>query len=277
MSMFSYNPNDQSVIDSCIFDDFDLDSIPPQDIFPVGSKWKDRNLLYTTVQAYAAATGWKAALTHSIYIKCSCYDWPIRSNDIRKFSSGFLCKKFKWEIKIRSTQKQTKMIKTGISKGKYKSFPVVKDGVNVIISKANLEHTGDCKPSRLQQVKQRSRSGAYVKNISDISMYTLCTMLKDEGKLSSSFIKQVLKTQFPANKNVTNRHVYWMKNRIKSIMPIMHNCDSFNDFQDMFKTSRLHVGIDDIPLTDDNITQMGKNLWLEINIDISGVYVKFRS
>ena len=92
-------------------------------------------------------------------------------------------------------------------------------------------------------------------------------MLKDEGKLSSSFIKQVLKTQFPANKNVTNRHVYWMKNRIKTIMPRMHNCDSFNDFQDMFKTSRLHVGVDDIPLTDDNIVQMGKELWLEIMND----------
>ena len=58
-----------------------------------------------------------------------------------------------------------------------------------------------------------------------------------------------------------------MKNRIKTIIPRMHNCDSFNDFQDMFKTSRLHVGVDDIPLTDDNIVQMGKELWLEIMND----------
>ena len=57
-----------------------------------------------------------------------------------------------------------------------------------------------------------------------------------------------------------------MKNRIKTIIPRMHNCDSFNDFQDMFKTFRLHVGVDDIPLTDDNIVQMGKELWLEIKL-----------
>ena len=92
-------------------------------------------------------------------------------------------------------------------------------------------------------------------------------MLKDEGKLSSSFIKQVLKTQFPVNKNVSNIHVYWMKNRIKSIMPRMHNCDNFNDFKDMFKTTKLHSGVDDIPLTEDNIAQMGKDLWIEIMND----------
>ena len=92
-------------------------------------------------------------------------------------------------------------------------------------------------------------------------------MLKDEGKLSSLFIKQVLKTQFPANKNVANRYVYWMKNRITSIMPRMHHCDSFNDFQDVFKTSRLHAGVDDIPPTEDNIAQMRKDLWLQIMND----------
>ena len=146
MSIFLYNPNDESVIDSCVFDDSELKSISAEDIFTVGSKWKDRNLLYTTVQAYAAATGSKAALSHSIYIKCSCYERPIRSKNIRKFSSGSLSKKCKWKIKIRSTQNDTKLIKSGISEGKYKSFPIVDNGVNAIISKANLEHTGDCKP-----------------------------------------------------------------------------------------------------------------------------------
>ena len=47
----------------------------------------------------------------------------------------------------------------------------------------------------------------------------------------------------------------------------MHNCDNFKDFQDMFKTTKLHNGIDDIPLTDDNIAQMGKELWIEIMND----------
>ena len=37
---------------------------------------------------------------------------------------------------------------------------------------------------------QRSRSGAYVKNISDISLFTLWTTLKDEGKVPSLMIKK---------------------------------------------------------------------------------------
>ena len=137
MSIFSYNPNDESVIDSCVFENSELKSISVEDIFTVESKWKDWNLLYITVQAYAAAPGWKATLSHSIYIKCSCYERPIRSNNIRKFLPGSLSKKCTWEIKIWSTQNDTKLIKSGISKGKYKSYLIVDNGVNVIISKAN--------------------------------------------------------------------------------------------------------------------------------------------
>ena len=98
------------------------------------------------------------------------------------------------------TKNDVRRIKSGLFEGKFKSYPVIKDGVNIIIPKAILEHTGEYNPSTLQQVMQRSRSGAYVRGISDTSLYTLCTMLKDEGKLSSSFIKQILRSQFPANK-----------------------------------------------------------------------------
>ena len=75
-------------------------------IFKVESKWKDRSLLYSTAQAYTAVTGWKQNLSHSIYIRCSCYNRPTRncSEKERKFASGPLCKDCKWEIKTRSTE-----------------------------------------------------------------------------------------------------------------------------------------------------------------------------
>ena len=149
--MLSYDPDDDTLITSCCFDNVETDELDPENIFKVESKWKDRSLLYSTVQAYAAATGWKPTLSHSIYIRCSCYNRPTRkrSEKERKFASGPLCKDCNWEIKIRSTVNNMKKIKTGISEGKYKSYPVVKDGVNVIISKANVEHTGECKPLKL--------------------------------------------------------------------------------------------------------------------------------
>ena len=136
-----------------------FDEISAEDIFPIESKWKDRSLLYSTIQAYAATTGLKATLSHSIYIQCSCYKRPMRRETSRNFSSGSLCNNCEWEIKIRSSQNKTRHINSGISEGKNKSFPVVADGVCVIISKANLKHTDQCSPSKLQQVLQRSRIG----------------------------------------------------------------------------------------------------------------------
>ena len=58
-----------------------------------------------------------------------------------------------------------------------------------------------------------------------------------------------------------------MKNRVKTLLPRMNECQTFQDFQNIYKTSKLHTGIDDIPLSDDNIAQMGKDLWLEIMND----------
>ena len=103
--MLSYDPDDDDLITACNFDNTNIDEIDPETIFRVGSKWKDRSLLYSTVQAYAAATGWKPTLSHSIYIRCSCYNRPNRnrSENERKFASGPLCKDCNWEIKIRST------------------------------------------------------------------------------------------------------------------------------------------------------------------------------
>ena len=213
--MLIYDSDNESLITSCSFDNLDINAVTPQDLFPIGSRWRDQSLPYSTVQAYAAATGWKASPSHSFYIRCSCYNIPLQKNKTRTFISGSLSKHCKWEIKIRSTKNDVIRIQSGLSEGRFKLSHVIKDGVHVIISKANLEHTGECNPSTLQQVMQRSRSGAYVQGISDTSLFTLCTMLKDEGKLSSSFIKKILRFQFPANKNVNNRHVYWMNNELK--------------------------------------------------------------
>ena len=47
----------------------------------------------------------------------------------------------------------------------------------------------------------------------------------------------------------------------------MHECENFQDFLNMFNTSKLPIDIDNMQLTDDNIVQMGKDLWLEIMND----------
>ena len=49
-----------------------------------------------------------------------------------------------------------------------------------------------------------------------------------------------------------------MKNRVKNLLTRMNECQTFQDFQNIYKTSKLHTGIDDIPLTNDNKSTNGK-------------------
>ena len=52
--------------------------------------------------------------------------------------------------------------------------PYFEPGYFVTVSKAMLEHTGGCKPGALQHVMQKSRSGTYVSDISQLALFTLC-------------------------------------------------------------------------------------------------------
>ena len=50
--MFTYDSDDEEKIVSCVLDDVDFNEISVEDIFPIESEWKDRSLLYSTIQAY---------------------------------------------------------------------------------------------------------------------------------------------------------------------------------------------------------------------------------
>lgn len=251
MSVHAFHPNDPALITSCTFDNVDIKSLSPEKIFPLGSKWKDRSLLHSTVHSYAALTGWKPAVSHTHTIKCSCYNRRLRGSKERKFKTGSLSKGCKWQITIKSTINKSISVKKGKNAGKFASVPVVDDGVPVIISKCILEHTGTCNPSTLQQIMQRSRCGAYIKSISDTAFFTICSMYKANGNVSNTVIREILKSQFPANVNVTNRHVWSMKQRVKLILPKIKHCDNFHDFQHTLKSTKLPSGIDNIPFNDD--------------------------
>ena len=44
----------------------------------------------------------------------------------------------------------------------------------------------------------------------------------------------------------------------------MNNCYNHHNFQNLLKTTKLPTGIDNIPLYDDNITQMAKEMQEEV-------------
>lgn len=263
--MFVYNQDDSDIIMSCSFEGINLAELDPHEVFQVDSKWADRTVLYDVIKAYAALTGWKPTLESKSSIKCSCYSRTKRKNRCtREYVSGALAKDCKWQIRIKSTRNTYRQVMSGDTVGKHKSVPVFDDGVPVIISSAKCVHTGTCKPCTQQQIIQRARSGEYIKCISDVALFTLCTIYKEKMAIKSYYIKSILQSQFPSNHNVTKFHVFNMKKRIKMMMPMLENVSNFQDFQRIFKTTKLIKGLDDTPLTDDNIAELGRDTWDEL-------------
>ena len=268
--MLSYDDKDTSMIVSCSFHDVDTKSIDTNELFKEGSKWINRDLLFNTIQIYTSSLGWSPMLYTPVYIRCSCFQRPAsKKQELQKFSSGTLDKGYNWEIRIKSTKNIAKKITKGKNFGRFKSVPCLDIDSPVIITKSSCNHTGDCQLSILQQVLQRSRSGLYVRSLNEASIHTLCTMLKNNGQISSSVIKMVIQSQFPANKSITKQNIFHLKNKLNKILPLLNGCGKFDQFLLKFCSSRMHIGIDNDPLNDDDICSMGKQTLEEIMNDES--------
>ena len=271
--MFTYDETDtQKIITACDLTNVHFIGEPNvtaangglkcEELFPIGSTWINKKYLHDVVNAYSARTGWNSALKNSTDIRCSCFGPPLLTP--RNFSQGCLKKNCTWKIVMTSSSYSVKYRPNGTPK----KVPTFDDDAYVTISKSSvLAHGGTCNPSPQQQMIQRSRSGDYVKKMSDYSFYTLCNMMQCHGSLKSCIIKATLKEQFPANKNVTKHHVFNVKRRIQSILPLMKNVKSYNDFKSLCNTSNLDLGLDNNPLTDDDISEMARDLWQEFMAD----------
>ena len=138
--MLSYAEENSDIIIACQFENINVADLDPNDIFRVNSTWADRKLLYETIKSYAALLGWKPTLESRTCIKCSCFSRTKRKNrEQRDYANGSLSKDCKWQIRIRSTQNINRKVLSGSLQGKYKSIPLVDDGVPVIISTANCQ------------------------------------------------------------------------------------------------------------------------------------------
>ena len=274
-SVFTFEQNDDStlprIISSCSLNLENIKTITADNIFKVNSYWKDRDLLYSTVKTYAALSGWKPTLTHKIYMRCSCFQrHTSRIKETKNTSKVSINKQCKWEIRIKSTLNRNQGIKTGPKEGTLKSIPVFSNGVPVIITKATCEHTGTCEPCSQQQMIVRQRSGQYVAKLSVDTIYTLCSMYTQFGILKSNIVKPYLQTAFPKNKNVTKHNIWSLKRKIKEISKEVGKTDDFVTFEAKFKSSNLEVGIEDMSSYDDNIAEIGQEMWKDLMNEKSG-------
>ena len=91
---------------------------------------------------------------------------------------------------------------------KIRHCPKFDDDVNVIKSKASLEHGDGRKPLIMQEIKYRSRSGTYSTILAFMHCVFLCKTLKVKGKIRNPFNRNMLKKHFPSNKEVSHSHMF---------------------------------------------------------------------
>ena len=141
--MFTYDNDNSDLIIACNFENVNVADLDAHEIFQEGSTWSDRKLLYETVKTYAALSGWKPTLESRTCIKCSCFSRTQRKNrSTREYTNGSLFKDCKWQIRIKSSKNTNRKVQSGNQQGKFKSIPLVDDGIPIIISTSNCTHTG---------------------------------------------------------------------------------------------------------------------------------------
>ena len=68
--MFSYDEHNSDVIIACNLVGINITELDPYELFCEGTTWADHKLLYETIKAYAALSGWKPTLKSRTCIKC---------------------------------------------------------------------------------------------------------------------------------------------------------------------------------------------------------------
>ena len=78
---------------------------------------------------------WKPRLKSKYYIICPCSKKP--DDTVQKYASSTIQKGCKSSLKIKSIRYNQMKIRSGVAKGKTKSYPNVEAGAPITISKAN--------------------------------------------------------------------------------------------------------------------------------------------
>jgi len=237
-------------------------------LFQNGDQWIDRRTLYEAVKCFSAYAGFAPRKIQE-YIRCNRYG-TVTKNGLKKaqvprdFANGQLKAGCTFCIKLKSSIRIKKMPANPTPRSKAKHRDDFSDGNSVTIVTAVCEHGGQCKPSPQQQIMVRSRSGLYIKNVSETAFFTLCNMLKHNGKLKTHTIKNILQPIWPKNKNISKHDIFNVRLRIRRLLPKIEKCDTFESFQKSINTSLLLAGLDDENMSDDEAYEMATSVWKDL-------------
>ena len=109
----------------------------------------------------------------------------------RFFVSGDLKCNCNFHIIIKPCTHFTKVTFNPDGSKKRTSRPLWDDQYYVTIKIAETEHIGGCIPSPQQHVMQKSRSGRYISDISEMALFQLCNASHD-GRMVNSQVSSLL-------------------------------------------------------------------------------------
>ena len=154
-------------------------------MFQLNDNWKDFETFKECVETYAARIGFTTTIHSTTYIRCNRFGQKKNNGTkSRNYFGGQLKCGCEFLIGIRPSKYRKKEEKNSIRN--YRSRPNLDSGEFVTIMKTSLQHTGGCTPGPANQVSTKNRAGKYIDNITEISLYQLCSGVLNGNRLTSS-------------------------------------------------------------------------------------------
>lgn len=235
-------------------------------IFKEGEVWKDRKMVDDVITLVAKRQGWTPKKDKKT-IKCNRSG---ESKTVRNFTQGKLQSGCTWLVKLTPLVSNSVVLvgkTSGLPKTQYN--PLWDEPV-AIAEGTCTTHGGLCTPGHQNKVATSQRSGEYVRKTPINSIFNLCNLYEQTGKLQPTIIKAILKPVLPKHKLITKNDVFDWRARIEKLMPTYRKSNGeYEAFKEVANASGMLDGIDnEVTLNDDEAYTLAHNLWLEVADDI---------
>jgi len=235
-------------------------------IFKEGEVWKDRKLVDDVISLIAKRQGWTPKKDKKT-IKCNRCGEPTT---VRNYTQGNLQCGCTWIVNLTPLVSNSVVLISKTSGLPKTQYYAQWDEPVAIAKDTCTTHGGLCQPGPQNKVATSQRSGEYVRKTPINSIFNLCNLYEQTGKLPPTIIKAVLKQVLPKHKLITKNDVFDWRARIEKLMPTYRKSNGeYEAFKEVANASNMLDGIDnEVTLNDDEAYTLAHNLWLEVSNDV---------
>ena len=236
--------------------DFDVIA---SEIFKQDDTWMNRGLVQKTMTVLAKLHGWCPRLTQK-HLQCNRYG---KDDTSRRYAAGALKCNCTFRITL-SPWKKDRYMKDS------KWFYIYDWNFPVTITYAYCNHGGMCAPGKQNRLKTTERSGKYIEDMPNNTLYTLCSLAEQNGKLPTSIIKTIIAPVLPTCKVITKNIVFNISLKVMRCLKIYRDTNGdYQQFKQFVNDSEFLSGIDsEVSLGDDEAYELATSLWAEVTNDV---------